>query len=452
MPPLRRKKKGEDDLSSDTSASAASHHARPTTTKPLAPSSTSSNIRSNPLGNKATRPINSRNSPPPDFSLSKSPTKQFQPSIIRQNLKQTPKPYNMNRPDLSMAIVTPQLPSDKHTGPSSPVSPVSPIANEHNQISIRAITPPSLPESRLISHDEIVPTTTATTTTTTTAAVTQAIIPQTPGTEMRRRKAGVRKISRFEKDRLIENIRCEVERRAKALRQRYTLQAEMLRQGIELRVGRIPYKMRNMKMGDLYDQAVAAAENKMQIEARQAVKEIEDVRRISDPSRPASPLKVSKKRAMSPVKSHEPIRAREGPRPASPIKSSSPPRAMPPKSTIKLIPRTSPPAQTFSPYPASSPMKTVPFSKSMPALKNKLASASKPLPMPTPGTTTLRTVASTITKTPGSAVPHMKPLLAVKPKAAKVKSATSATSATTASTGRETPVKKASGRSLRSRK
>ncbi|KAK6504222.1 hypothetical protein TWF506_002428 [Arthrobotrys conoides] len=433
MPPLRRKKKGEDDLSSDTSVPS---HARPTITKPLAPS-TSSNIRSNPLGNKATRPINSRNSPPPDSSLSKSPSKQFQPSIIRQNSKPTPKLQNI--PNLSMAVVTPQVPSDRHIGPSSPVSPVSPIAHELNQISIRAITPPSLPESRLVPREEDNDNTTN-----------QAIIPQTPGTEMRRRRAGNRKISRFEKDRLIENIRYEVERRAKALRQRYTLQAEMLRQGIELRVGRIPYKMRNMKLGDLYDQAVAAAEQKMQVEAQQAVKEIEDVRRLSNPQRPVSPLRVAKKRALSPVKSSEPIRAREAARPPSPIKSSSPPRAIPPKSTIKLIPRTSP-TQTFNPpFPTSSPIKTVPFSKSMPALKNKLAATSKPLGpgVSTPG---LRTVASTITRTPGSAVPAMKPLVAVaKPKIVKGK--TIATSSTT-NLGASTPMaKKPSGRSLRSRK
>ncbi|RVD82674.1 uncharacterized protein DFL_007092 [Arthrobotrys flagrans] len=434
MPPLRRKKKGEDDLSSDTSAPS---HARPTTTKPLAPS-TSSNMRSNPLGNKATRPINSRNSPPLDSSLSKSPTKQFQPSIIRQNSKPTPKP--LNRPNLSMAVVTPQLPSDRHIGPSSPVSPISPIAHELNQISIRAITPPSLPESRFVPREEVSDNTT------------QAIIPQTPGTEMRRRRAGTRKISRFEKDRLIENIRYEVQRRAKALRQRYTLQAEMLRQGIELRVGRIPYKMRNMKMGDLYDQAVAAAQPKMQVEAQEAVKEIEDVRRLSDPQRPASPLRVPKKRALSPVKSSEPIRA--APRQPSPIKSSSPPRAIPPKSTIKLIPRTSPPTQTFNPpFPTSSPVKTVPFSKSMPTLKNKLASSSKPIGsgVSTPGPTALRTVASTIARTPGSAVPAMKPLVAAtKPKVVKGKTTTTNT---TTNPGGPTPVaKKPSGRSLRSRK
>ncbi|KAK6342898.1 hypothetical protein TWF718_008279 [Orbilia javanica] len=436
MPPLRRKKKGEDELSSDTSVSS---HPRPTTTtKPLAPSN-SSNMRSNPLGNKATRPINSRNSPPLDSSLSKSPTKQLQASIIRQNLKQTPK--LQSRLDLSMAVVTPQLPSDKHTGTSSPVSPVSPIAHELNQISIRAITPPSLPESRLVPRDEV------------NDNPSQAIIPQTPGTELRRRRAGTRKISRFEKDRLIENIRYEVERRAKSLRQRYTLQAEMLRQSIELRVGRIPYKMRNMKMGDLYDKALAAAEQKAQIEAQQAVKEIEDVRRLSDSQRPASPLRVTKKRALSPVKSSEPIGAREAPRPPSPIKSSSPPRAILPKSTIKLIPRTSPTQAFNPPFPTSSPVKTVPFSKSMPTLKNKPAPSSKPIGsgVPTPGPTALRTVASTITRTPGSAVPAMKPLVAVtKPKI--VKGRTPATTIT-ATPGAATPVvKKASGRSLRSRK
>ncbi|KAF3190552.1 hypothetical protein TWF225_002294 [Orbilia oligospora] len=433
MPPLRRKKKGEDDLSSDTSVQSHPRHTTTTTTKPLAPS-ISSNMRSNPLGNKATRPINSRNSPPPDSFLSKSPTKQFQPSIIRQNSKQTPKP--LNRLNLDMAVVTPQLPSDRHISPSSPVSPVSPIAHELNQISIRAITPPSLPESRLVRHEEA------------NDDATQAIIPQTPGTEMRRRRAGTRKISRFEKDRLIENIRYEVERRAKALRQRYTLQAEMLRQGIELRVGRIPYKMRNMKMGDLYDQAVAAAEQKMEVEAKQAVKEIEDVRRLSNPQRPVSPLRVVKKRALSPVKSSEPIRAVV--RPPSPIKSSSPPRAIAPKSTIKLVPRTSPTQLFNPPFPTSSPVKTVPSSKSMPTLKNKLAAAGKPIGpgVATPG---LRTVASTITRTPGSAVPTMKPLVAIaKPKIVKGK--TPATSSTT-NPGGATPItKKSSGRSLRSRK
>ncbi|KAK6532906.1 hypothetical protein TWF281_007077 [Arthrobotrys megalospora] len=440
MPPLRRKKKGEDELSSDTSATATSH-GRPTTTKPLAPS-TSSNIRSNPLGNKATRPINSRNSPPPDTSLSKSPTKQFQPSsIIRQNSskqQQSPSKPQHTRPLVNMAIVTPQLPSEKYQGPSSPVSPVSPIAHEHNQISIRQITPPSLPESRLIPHDE--------------PKSPQALVPQTPGTELRRRRPGGRKISRFEKDRLIENIRYEVERRAKALRQRYTLQADMLRQGIELRVGRIPYKMRNMKMSELYDQAIAPAESAMNVEAQQAVKEIEDVRRLSNPPRPASPLKVSKNRAASPVKSSEPMRAREGPRPQSPIKSSSPPRPILPKSTIKLIPRTSP-TQTFNPFPTSSPVKTVPFSKSMPALKNKLASSTKAIPgsnVPTPGPTALRTVASTITRTPVSSVPAMKSLVS-KQKIIRGGKATTATTST--NTGGPTPVvKKPSGRALRSRK
>lgn len=72
-----------------------------------------------------------------------------------------------------------------------------------------------------------------------------------------------------------------VERRAKALRQRYTLQAEMLRQSIELRVGRIPYKMRSMTMGELFEQHSAIEASKENgDDIRKVINEIEDVKRL----------------------------------------------------------------------------------------------------------------------------------------------------------------------------
>lgn len=74
-----------------------------------------------------------------------------------------------------------------------------------------------------------------------------------------------------------------MERRAKTLRQKYQLHAELVRQSVELRIDRIPYRMQKMTMGELYDKAAAlenAGQKENQIEAAQARKFIEDVRRL----------------------------------------------------------------------------------------------------------------------------------------------------------------------------
>ncbi|KAF3919776.1 hypothetical protein ABW20_dc0108601 [Dactylellina cionopaga] len=424
MPPIRRKKKGEDD-SSDTSAAQPARPSSRTANAAAAskPASTASTTRSNPLGNKTARPLNNRNSP--ERSTSKASSKA---PLSRQNSTKQP---SSKQPPKSITVAPAPLRD------STPVSPVSPVAHENNQLSIREITPPSgQPQTQLIRHEARSPVRSPTTRQ-------GQIVPRTPTTGMKRRSA--RKISQFEKDRLIENIRYEVERRAKALRQRYTLQAEMLRQGIELRVGRIPYKMRNVTMGELYDQAAATAEftneKEKRIEAGHVVKQLEDVRRLSNHGDEAVQLKVAKKRTMSPAK---PL---EHPPPTSTLKS--PIALLPPPTitTIKLVPRTSP-VQTFHAV-QSSPVKAPTFTqKAMTGLKNRLAH-KKTVPAPSAPTMGLRAVASVTT---AAKAPAVSASVAVT-KAAKAPKAVRGKAAAASTTTPAVPApKKAAGRALRSRK
>ncbi|KAF3928278.1 hypothetical protein AA313_de0208623 [Arthrobotrys entomopaga] len=402
MPPVRRKKKSGE--SSDTSAAQP---ARPPSRTASATSKTSttatSAARTNPLGNKTTRPVNSRNSPEHPIS-SKPHTKA---PISRQNSTK----QQTSKPTLKPITIPPPEPQ----GDVTPVSPISPVAHEHNQISIREITPPSgvPPKTQPVQQDEASPT------------KSREVVPQTPTTAIKRRPT-TRKISRFEKDRLIENIRIEVERRAKALRQRYTLQAEMLRQGIELRVGRIPYKMRNMTMGELYDQfattaeAAKAEENK--IEAKEAVKELEDIRRLSIQGDEANQLIVSKKRASPP----KPV---ERPPPSSPAKPA----------TIKLVPRTSP-VPVIPAVQASSPIKPQGMAQKAVAGVRARLGTKKSAPAAAATTASTRTTAKAAAATASAAA------------AAKATKATRGTRTKAAVPATTVAPKKTTGRALRSRK
>ncbi|EPS38567.1 hypothetical protein H072_7708 [Dactylellina haptotyla CBS 200.50] len=409
MPPIRRKKRGEDD-SSDTSVAQSSKPSSRTVSA-ASKSSTTSNTRTNPLSNKTTRPVNSRNSPEHP-TASKAPTKA---AVSRQN------PTKQSAPKQTLKHIS--IPPPEPLRDSTPVSPISPVAHEHNQLSIREITPPSAqPGTELVRHEPASPTRNC-----------GEIVPRTPTTAMK--KPQTRKISQFEKDRLIENIRYEVERRSKALRQRYTLQAEMLRQGIELRVGRIPYKMRNMTMGELYDQAVAAVESakaeQAQLEARQVVKEIEDVRRLSNQAEEnGNQLKVVKKRV-------SPAKPTEIPMPSmSPVKPS----------TIKLV-RSASPVQTIPVVQASSPVKAQTFTqKAVTGIRSRLT--SKKAAASTAASTA--TASATTTRTAKTAAASAASAAATKAtKATRGARAKAAVPATTASTAAP---KKPATRSLRSRK
>ncbi|KAJ6257690.1 hypothetical protein Dda_7478 [Drechslerella dactyloides] len=418
MPPIRRKKKGEDEPSEPAPAPKPTARSTATTSKaapstPAPPPTTAS--RANPLGNKTSRPINGQH--PPD---SAKPSSKL--AVGRQNsTKQSP-----SKPVIKTIAIIPEPKRDP-----SPVSPVSPIANDCNQLSLREPSPPSAEETQIVPHDSSAD-----------AAQNRELEFQTPTSATRKRKVG-RKISQFEKDRLIENIRYEVDRRAKALRQRYALQAEMLRQGIELRVGRIPYKMRNMTMGELFDRSIAAAESAKEkdhaIEARQVRKQLEDVRRLSNTATDGPALKVSKKRAIMSPPASKPSRV---PNPVA-LKSPAPINA-----TIKLVPQTSP-TQRLPVIQPMSPEKPPSFTqKAMTGIKNKLASkkatgASSIAPPPAP-TTSLRTTGKTAAASAASTAPTKKTTKATK--ATKAKAATASTATTTAAP------KKTGGRSLRSRK
>ncbi|KAF3938546.1 hypothetical protein ABW19_dt0208240 [Dactylella cylindrospora] len=388
MPPIRRKKKGEDDSSE---SSQPSRTASKSTITSKAMSS-----RTNPLGNKAGRPAKSRNIP--DDQESSRPT--TKPPIPRHNPVKPPVTKHQPNPSKVVAVV----PQPRRS--PTPVSPVSPIAHEYNQLSIREPTPPSADEMAIElreSEDEQ-----------------REMVVRTPTSTMKRKKA-MRKISQFEKDRIIENIKYEAERRAKALRQRYTLQADMLRQSIELRVGRIPYKMRNMTMGELYDQSIAIAgstkEKENRLEAQRTVKELEDVRRLSNPNNVEPQLKVTKKRAVSPV-------------PLKTVKSAIPTALKSPVTATAEI--LQPPKQ--EPPHALSPAKPPSFTqKTVATIKNKLAPKK-----PTTTAAASRTAAKTNAATAAAAA------AAKTAKGTKVpKGKTTGTTATAGKTG---------GRALRSRK
>ncbi|KAK6540972.1 hypothetical protein TWF694_008353 [Orbilia ellipsospora] len=410
MPPVRRKKKSGD--SSDTSA--AQPGRPPSRTASATSKSTTSNTttsRTNPLGNKTTRPVNSRNSP--EHPASAKPATKTPISRQNSTKQQTSKP--------TLKSIT--IPPPETQGDMTPVSPISPVAHEHNQISIREITPPSgvPPKTQLVQHEAASPTRS------------REIVPQTPTTAMKKRSA-TRKISRFEKDRLIENIRIEVDRRAKALRQRYILQAEMLRQGIELRVGRIPYKMRNMTMGELYDQAAAAAEaakaEENRIEAKEVVKELEDIRRLSNQVNEGNQLIIAKSRASPP----KPV---EHPPPSSPIKPA----------TIKLVPRTSP-VHVIPAVQASSPIKPQTMAqKAVAGVRAKLGTKKSTLiTTATTASTSARTTAKTAAATASAAAAAAKATKGTRGPRTKA-----TTPATTAAPTAAAP-KKTTGRALRSRK
>ncbi|KAK6336336.1 hypothetical protein TWF696_001897 [Orbilia brochopaga] len=417
MPPIRRKKKGEDEPSEPAPAPKPTARSAGHAKTPSITTTSTTTSRANPLGNKTSRPINGQH--PPDDAKQSSKL-----AVGRQNSTKHPSPA---KPVIKTIAIIPEPKRDP-----SPVSPVSPIANDTNQLSLREPSPPSAEETQIVPHE-----------TNANAAQSRELEFQTPTSATRKRKVG-RKISQFEKDRLIENIRYEVDRRAKALRQRYALQAEMLRQGIELRIGRVPYKMRNMTMGELYDRSIAATESAKEkehaIEAKQVRKQLEDVRRLSNTATDGPPLKVSKKRAITPPPAAKPSQIPNSIVLKSPaLKSPAPITA-----TMRLVPQTSP-VQSLPVMQSISPEKPPSFTqKAMTGIKNKLASKRAPAastiaaPPPAP-TTSLRTKTTTASA-------------ATTKKTTKTTKATKAKAATASSTATTAAPKKAGGRSLRSRK
>ncbi|MCJ1313492.1 hypothetical protein MMC25_007171 [Agyrium rufum] len=70
------------------------------------------------------------------------------------------------------------------------------------------------------------------------------------------------KITRRQKQALIDNLQLEITKRARKLRAQYALQAQSLRTRVELRVNRIPTALRSERMGDLLLKYIEAEKKK----------------------------------------------------------------------------------------------------------------------------------------------------------------------------------------------
>ncbi|KAI0165740.1 Borealin N terminal-domain-containing protein [Xylariaceae sp. FL1272] len=62
-------------------------------------------------------------------------------------------------------------------------------------------------------------------------------------------------ITAIQKQALIDNLQLEITERARRLRAQYNIQAQQLRSRLEMRVFRVPYKLRKMTMGELLEKA-----------------------------------------------------------------------------------------------------------------------------------------------------------------------------------------------------
>ncbi|KAI1265066.1 Borealin N terminal-domain-containing protein [Xylariaceae sp. FL1019] len=62
-------------------------------------------------------------------------------------------------------------------------------------------------------------------------------------------------ITAIQKQALIDNLQLEITERARRLRAQYNIQAQQLRSRLEMRVFRVPYKLRKMTMGELLEKS-----------------------------------------------------------------------------------------------------------------------------------------------------------------------------------------------------
>ncbi|KAL2058432.1 hypothetical protein ABVK25_001160 [Lepraria finkii] len=96
-------------------------------------------------------------------------------------------------------------------------------------------------------------------------------------------------ISEGQKQTLIDNLQLEITERARKLRAQYALQAQSLRNRIELRINRIPTALRKANMGELFEKYVEMSEGKQ----KSAVEPTNAVETVREPVGPQKRIMIS---------------------------------------------------------------------------------------------------------------------------------------------------------------